>query len=1147
MDLLPRAARSRERAAALIIVLACVVLLVGLAVAYFSRTTTDRTVAQSSYNQSKVDQVAASAMNLIIGGIRQEISGVSPTPAPPYYPSPNSNMVPLRFGTTGSLPNLVRCSLQGDGSGGANPIPSPGVPSLASGSSTSPNNSTTNPSANGRSVSLARWNTHYLLPKYNSATDDSYPPSPLPSPYNPNPSVANGFTPPDWVILTRGGPIPFSSWNSTLANPTATNTSYAVGRYAYAIYDEGGLLDANVAGYTSKNVAAQYGPKGVAAFADLTQIGMSQSGIDTLVGWRNNFSAQPKGNFPNFNFDTTAAINYVNGVLSNTNGFMTVTVPSPTPSKGMSNTDQLFPTRQSLLKLRTSIGSASFPTTALQYLTTFSRELNAPTWTPTLNATNMGAANNGPGNIYAYATNANPTTTPTPTPINPNLLTVQVVNSFARGDGTTANAGDPLINRRFPLTRISGLSPSGPVTTGSPTTVINGVLETAQANASTPPSPSPFPTPAPPPLPSGGTIQRDFGLLWNSANEWWDYVGPGATPEPSIETLWQVANESREPNFFELLKAVILNGSLGMGSGSGDTFVNSEPKYYNTAQGCSDYQIIQIGANIISQWNSGNVPIFINFYDTTGNYLAAGITNLPYLNKLVFKPAWTTNSGKGGTTYQFDAWLLPSLWNPHQNYTSATGNVRIAMTSGSMTASLTSGSGTLTSSSIPWNPSGNPNQYMTVNASGFGTSPSAPTTAPVNTGSGSSISKSSDGYYGFHFTFPGPAAAPSPGNSNTAYPDFGASGCTFQMQVDVTGLGNWKAYQTWRNCGPNHPLIFQPPASSYWTQSTLQDPEFVTLDPRTLRFGVWGNAGNQSMVNGDYTSGVTTTLDQSGMYEKVTAFPPQSPQFSPSPMPAPTPNLYLCANNSNATVLHYTDLDGVMRQGDALTAGATTAMNPTDSADRPIVLSGTLPSQTPSPYPNGGFQSVAELGQVFRDQPWKTLSFTTAVTGATANSADGGLLDVFTLHESSMGAGKTSLNTGQTSVLKAILSGAAMQLNGGTLITSTQLNNIITDLTSIQPMANKAELVTRLAAKSSVTGLGNKTARESVLRAFSDAGQTRTWNLLIDVIAQSGRYPPNANNLAGFMVEGEQRYWVHVAIDRFTGQVIDEQIEVVTE
>lgn len=67
-------------------------------------------------------------------------------------------------------------------------------------------------------------------------------------------------------------------------------------------------------------------------------------------------------------------------------------------------------------------------------------------------------------------------------------------------------------------------------------------------------------------------------------------------------------------------------------------------------------------------------------------------------------------------------------------------------------------------------------------------------------------------------------------------------------------------------------------------------------------------------------------------------------------------------------------------------------------------------------------------------------------------------------------------------------------------------------------------------------------------RALGEVGQTRTWNLMIDVIAQSGRYPPGATNLQnGFVVEGEQRYWVHVAIDRFNGQVIDKQIEVVNE
>jgi len=75
-----------------------------------------------------------------------------------------------------------------------------------------------------------------------------------------------------------------------------------------------------------------------------------------------------------------------------------------------------------------------------------------------------------------------------------------------------------------------------------------------------------------------------------------------------------------------------------------------------------------------------------------------------------------------------------------------------------------------------------------------------------------------------------------------------------------------------------------------------------------------------------------------------------------------------------------------------------------------------------------------------------------------------------------------------------------------------------------------------------------KTEREAIARALGEADQVRTWNVLIDVVAQSGHYKPNATSLQNdFIVEGEQHYWVHVAIDRFTGQVIDKQIEVVNE
>src|SRR6184192_3917556 len=126
MGTLPKATSSGERGAALIIVLAFVVILTGLVIAYFSRVTSDRPVAHSSVHQTKADQVAASGMDLVLGGLRQEITGPSPTPTPPYVPATNARMLPVTFGNPDPtvIRNLVRRSVNGDAS-----IPAPGVAS----------------------------------------------------------------------------------------------------------------------------------------------------------------------------------------------------------------------------------------------------------------------------------------------------------------------------------------------------------------------------------------------------------------------------------------------------------------------------------------------------------------------------------------------------------------------------------------------------------------------------------------------------------------------------------------------------------------------------------------------------------------------------------------------------------------------------------------------------------------------------------------------------------------------------------------------------------------------------------------------------------------------------------------------------------
>src|SRR5438045_4753699 len=68
---------------------------------------------------------------------------------------------------------------------------------------------------------------------------------------------------------------------------------------------------------------------------------------------------------------------------------------------------------------------------------------------------------------------------------------------------------------------------------------------------------------------------------------------------------------------------------------------------------------------------------------------------------------------------------------------------------------------------------------------------------------------------------------------------------------------------------------------------------------------------------------------------------------------------------------------------------------------------------------NRPFRSVGEMGYAFRDQPFKTLDF------SSSTSADNGLLDLFMVNENDtangIGAGVINLNTTQDAPLAAIL------------------------------------------------------------------------------------------------------------------------------
>ena len=430
---LHRRARDSARGVALIITLACVVLLTAVVVAYFSRTMSERQLSNSSLNGIRAELFAKSAADVIVSDLKQEIVngstaltvGATPNTSIVYTPSSAANMVPMRSGnpplsgTTDPIPNLVRRSVRSD------PMTAPGVGSRASAV-----NSTTDISANGRYVSAARWNQHYFIPRQTTgATTDTTP--------------VSAFTAPDWVLVKSDtGP-------TVLTTPSAS----VVGRYAYAIYDEGGLLDMNVAGYPGTDTtsgsagltAAQIAQKGSLALADLTQVNLTQQQVNQIVGWRNYATAQPAGSFSSsppangFTFSAANATSWLtNYVMGNTSGFL-----ANAGNLVSGRTDQRVLSRQQLIGLQSAIG---FSPDALQYLGTFSREINAPTFSyPTYSASYAAP------NPIGYSASATQVTYP-----NYNrILALRMSQAGTANDGFTWKAGDPLLCRRFPLGRLA--------------------------------------------------------------------------------------------------------------------------------------------------------------------------------------------------------------------------------------------------------------------------------------------------------------------------------------------------------------------------------------------------------------------------------------------------------------------------------------------------------------------------------------------------------------------------------------------------------------------------------------------------------------------------------------------------------------------
>jgi hypothetical protein len=1232
---------SHHSGVALVVILVFLVLLSGLVLAFFSRATADRQLSQRYADTVDTKLLAQGAVNMILGDLKQEISAgstnVSIGSSTLTYPASAQSAVPSRVGTTNTLPNLVKTSISGSdfySSTNASAFPqTAGFPPSRRASAVS----TTVVSRNGRSVPKTRWNAPLLLPANRVGTE---------------------FRSPDWIYVTANGT------NPTGFSPSLTKGSNneVLGRFAYCLYDEGGLLDVNVAGYPSSldqsppsfDVTRKGSPGLASLRAVLSAAGFTdpaaQQATDALVSWRN-ASMTNSGTWPG---------NYLDYLRTPGRSFLKVN-----STNGMA--DSAFVSRQELIQFvsthsdwTNAVASSATRRDALQFLGTFSRDLQQPSnKPPTLGSadrpTIRAGASRGRLDVFAGGNTA----ATLEDRINPAFLEVRVQRAFTRAsDGKQAVPGEPLVKYRFPLSQLKWLTCEGPAAAS----VVNDPSYTDANKAQ--------------------RVLDVFGLTWDPANKWWTYNhGKGN----GIYTLAEVASTAnREPDFIELLQAAINVGSLGKSVCPEPIYVPNKlnmasarlaENFYSAGTkdelvpAMPEFQILKIATSIIDQADPDSFPTEIRMRSPIGgggaNIIATyGVERLPMINRISFHFASrdvdpANPSDQGG----FGVYVVPELWNPHEETTHegkiAPNNVppgpvptqfRLTLVSTNKHADYQI-----------WN--GNGGNGFNPNNTTAGIVPNNWAYSyfdPVGPWSGKpGISGTGITSYTFSSSYPGyPFTTPTPIYENAQIPPLTKSGSTWEIAAfPLIVFDPWLPHFEVVDPRIGNPLYVVQPATSTEaladaakrkTRSnkagTLTTPLSALGDIPQLYIntsfgnilvqlecqdagGIWrvidstGELMQAASIGPDYNS-MPTIDPRSDQFPPVRTYYPENgswfdrvsfgetfrPNYVqqgnkawrwlfnyPTTTPAPgwqaplnskikpngemtyflglisqntrTPKLATFGGSSVDVNTFYADPDGVVRGGDAMfatSAGQDMLTTALPNQARPIIL-------------NRPFRSVGELGYAFRGQPFKTLDFFSDRTNRTdgsapssgTDSADTALLDLFCIDQPSyetggLVAGAISLNTRNAPVIEALLkagsSGGVLDESPGaanSFLSSADQANIASRFVAAattNPLSNPSEIVSRVIQGAAIPSLQNaadanfKRRREATVRLLSAGTTARVWNLMIDVIAQVGIFPPGSTNLGSdFVVQGERRVWVHLAIDRLTGEVLDSQLERVTE
>lgn len=698
-------------------------------------------------------------------------------------------------------------------------------------------------------------------------------------------------------------------------------------------------------------------------------------------------------------------------------------------------------------------------------------------------------------------------------------------------------------------------------------------------------------------------IKKYFGLQKESSSDSWLYIDAKKDSKGNTQ-IYQLNDPEflalkRDPNFFELLQAGILSGSIGQNSQSNEESTLNRDTWFLTADFNSilnPYHVFQIGLNIVDQFDKDGYPTSIkilgknykstiSFSDTRNTfvqdardvYITGQEASIPYLAKLHFtaiRPSSGTilpNAVVQPATLDFvSGWNEFEFWSPY-----LPASKSLNSNAPQLYRILPSGQSHIYASTKAKSP---PFKTLTAADALIFRNPTTLLTAPRYLLQSTLLSTPiptntlfTENAYQFNVcgiywaTTTGTASQPTVvAGKVTASPNFNFSSDTncvgYELQYQKNG--QWFTYQSFKGFGNNAATVFSffngtqtnmligkeniklgileafgtlNPSRGGFAPKNTSVAAGSSFDPRSDRLGFSEWTGSGTIGGNNWTDGARDLDFFGASRNKVNA---PCFQFTHG-----TLNQTIQNNTGNT---RYHDL----YFNDSKRLDYTTfktyyydndfIIRPADGSGIPVnttlgAITNDVAEAPQHQIIDSPIRSVADLGLVYRGLPWKTLNFSDKTSG------DGALLDIFsTTSGGAMTRGRLDLNSvPNADLLQSCMEEIPEDYKYKPSFKSSDQKTLAENLFKKRPFHHLSDVVSQmddLMGGTTKVYYPDKIKREALLRGVPDRVETRYLHLAMDVSMK------NQGATEGSFKVNEHR-WLFLVFDRLTGKIVYQEEE----